>query len=185
LIDKNRVAAIKELIKREKIFQKDLAEMLGIEPQNLSRIIHSERVTDKTCRKIASLFPYYRIEWIYGIDPWPTIAEKEVAEDGAYNAANTIMDRVFKDRKNKKNNGMPAAKSAHEIEELIISLISEICEKENRDPDSFYLDYEAFSLLVATAHDSVRALVTQFINQDSRQQDTMKIIKSASILIGG
>lgn len=61
-----RSLRIKELLKEKGLKQKDLAEMLGRDPQNLSRDLVSGTVSDKTCRKIVELFPDYRIEWILG-----------------------------------------------------------------------------------------------------------------------
>lgn len=104
LSENKRVLAIKELIKREnqkkieykkncsknpkkckdckdseeckRFTQEKLAEMLEMEPQNLSRCLCSGKISEKMCRKIAKVFPEYRIEWLLGDDDFPTMLEK-------------------------------------------------------------------------------------------------------------
>lgn len=61
-----RVSRIKTLLKREGLKQKDLADALDIEPQNLSRCLCSGKVSDKMCRKIGDLFPKYNVMWLLG-----------------------------------------------------------------------------------------------------------------------
>lgn len=63
-----RVSRIKTLLKREGLKQKDLAEALEIEPQNLSRCMVSGKISEKMCRNIVECFPEYRIEWLLGDD---------------------------------------------------------------------------------------------------------------------
>ena len=63
-----RALRIKTLLKREGLKQKDLADALDIEPQNLSRCMVSGKISEKMCRKIVECFPEYRIEWLLGDD---------------------------------------------------------------------------------------------------------------------
>ena len=56
-IENKRVSAIKTVLEREGLKQKDLAEMIGIEPQNLSRCMVSG--------KISSLF-FSMLKFRYG-----------------------------------------------------------------------------------------------------------------------
>lgn len=67
-----RVERIKILLKLQKLDQKDLAEDLGMEPQNVSRFMRSGKVSEKTCRKIVKAYPKYRIEWLLGYDGYMT-----------------------------------------------------------------------------------------------------------------
>lgn len=64
--EEKRVFAIKELLKDKKMKQCKLAEMLGIEPQNLSRCLCSGKVSEKMCQKISDLFPEYNVMWLLG-----------------------------------------------------------------------------------------------------------------------
>ena len=61
-----RVSRIKTLLEREELKQKDLADMLDIEPQNLSRCLCSGKVSDKMCRNIGDHFPKYNVMWLLG-----------------------------------------------------------------------------------------------------------------------
>lgn len=63
-----RVSRIRTLLEREDLKQKDLADALDIEPQNLSRCMVSGKISEKMCRKIVECFPEYRIEWLLGDD---------------------------------------------------------------------------------------------------------------------
>lgn len=63
-----RVSRIRTLLDREGLKQKDLADALDIEPQNLSRCMVSGKISEKMCRKIVECFPEYRIEWLLGDD---------------------------------------------------------------------------------------------------------------------
>lgn len=67
-LENKRVLRIKTMLSREGLKQKDLAEALDMEPQNLSRCMVSGKITDKMCQKIVEKFPEYRIEWLLGND---------------------------------------------------------------------------------------------------------------------
>lgn len=75
-LEKTRVDRIKILLRREDLHQKDLADLLNMEPQNVSRFMKSGKVSEKTCRKIVKLYPEYRIEWLLGYDDVMTHAER-------------------------------------------------------------------------------------------------------------
>lgn len=66
--ENKRVLHILELLEREGIKRKDLALILEIEPQNLSRCLVNGKVSEKMCQKIIDHFPDYRIEWLLGYD---------------------------------------------------------------------------------------------------------------------
>lgn len=64
-----RVDRIKKIMEEEGIkHQIEFADSIGMEPQNLNRIIKSGKVAERTCRKIVDRFPRYRIEWLLGYD---------------------------------------------------------------------------------------------------------------------
>lgn len=71
-LENKRASNIKRLLKQKGLKQKDLADILDIEPQNLSRCLVSGKVSEKMCRKIVEHFPEYRIEWLLGDDDFPT-----------------------------------------------------------------------------------------------------------------
>ena len=84
--ENKRVSAIKTLLDSEGLTQEELAgmiyvkskktkELVPMEPQNLSRCLTSGNVSEKMCRRIAELFPGYRIEYILGYDDYPTTAD--------------------------------------------------------------------------------------------------------------
>ena len=64
--ENKRAFRIRELLKREGLKQKDLADLLDIEPQNLSRSLVSGNVSEKMCRNIGDLFPKYNVMWLLG-----------------------------------------------------------------------------------------------------------------------
>lgn len=92
--ENKRVTRIKIILEREHITQQDLADSLDppMEPQNLSRIMRTGKVTEKTCRKIVAVYPKYRIEWLLGYDDYMTIEDlidgtqrlKDLAADGMW-----------------------------------------------------------------------------------------------------
>ena len=87
-----RVERIKILLKREGIFQKDLAYDLEMEPQNFSRCMRSGKISEKTCRKIVKLFPEYRIEWLLGDDDFMTDIEWA---DNIQNMKDLVADSMW------------------------------------------------------------------------------------------
>lgn len=48
--------------------REDFADAINMLPQNFSRCMTSGKVSDKTCRKIATAFPNYRVQWLMGDD---------------------------------------------------------------------------------------------------------------------
>ena len=74
--EEKRVPRIKELMKREGIKQVDLADDLGMEPQNFSRILRTGKVSEKTCKKIVNLYPEYQLEWLLGYSDSMTQTEE-------------------------------------------------------------------------------------------------------------
>lgn len=67
---------IKGLLKENKKTQKWLAEQLYITPENLSLIVNGKRgLLLERGKKIASLFPGVRVEWLMGEDNFKTEAD--------------------------------------------------------------------------------------------------------------
>lgn len=89
--ENKRALRIRELLKREneeekklakienrkpkKINQAYLADLLDIEPQNLSRSLVSGNVSEKMCRNIGDLFPKYNVLWLLGDSDFMLIEE--------------------------------------------------------------------------------------------------------------
>lgn len=90
-----RVSRIKTLLKREGLKQKDLAEALEIEPQNLSRCMVSGKISEKMCRNIVECFPEYRIEWLLGYDDSMTTAEQFSNAIQTANEEATLLHKGF------------------------------------------------------------------------------------------
>ena len=68
---------LKKLIEREKIKQQELADLLFMSQQSISRIIQKKQsLTDQTARAIIKAFPDYRIEWLLGYDDVMTHTDK-------------------------------------------------------------------------------------------------------------
>ncbi len=78
--ESKRVTRIKIILEREHITQKDLADRLvdphdpkkSMEPQNLSRMMKTGKITEKTCQRIVAAFPEYRLNWLMGFDDYMT-----------------------------------------------------------------------------------------------------------------
>lgn len=90
--ENKRVSAIKTLLEHEGLKQKDLADRLDIEPQNLSRIMVSGKISEKTCRKIHELFPEYRLDWLLGDSPFMTDYEWA---DNVQNMKDLVADSMW------------------------------------------------------------------------------------------
>lgn len=71
-----RVEAIKELCKREKLTQTQLAALLEMPQQSLSRIMRNEAVSEDLAYRISEKFPQYSLEWFLGIDNNPTLKDQ-------------------------------------------------------------------------------------------------------------
>ena len=63
-----RVVRIKELMKEENLNQRQLAEMLHMTQQNLSRILTSQKISDVLMEEICIAFPEYSPDWLKGED---------------------------------------------------------------------------------------------------------------------
>lgn len=85
-VEEKRVSAIRELLKREGLKQHELAGRINVakkgqpfkpmEAQNLSRALTKRKVTDKLARRVWELYSdKYRIEWLLGLDDYPTYYE--------------------------------------------------------------------------------------------------------------
>lgn len=94
-IENKRVSAIKTVLEREGLKQKDLAEMIGIEPQNLSRCMVSGKISDKMCLKIARCFPGYLKDWFLGYEDAMTTAEKFSNALQTTNEESELLHRGF------------------------------------------------------------------------------------------
>ena len=114
-VEYKRVSAIKELLKRERLTQQELAGRINVakkghpfkpmEAQNLSRALTQNRVSDKLARKIWELFSdKYRIEWLLGYDDIPTLSEwadnvgveEAITSAGILGAFNTALKKKDK-----------------------------------------------------------------------------------------
>lgn len=87
-----RVSRIRTLLDREGLKQKDLADALDIEPQNLSRCMVSGKISEKMCRNIVECFPEYRIEWLLGDDDSMTDIEWA---DNIQNMKDLVADSMW------------------------------------------------------------------------------------------
>lgn len=76
----NRALAIQKIITDEKLTKKEFANIIGIQPQNLSRCLLSNKISEKMCRKIIEHFPKYKIEWLLGYDDYATDIEQVLAK---------------------------------------------------------------------------------------------------------
>lgn len=100
-LENKRVENIKALMKYEGLKQKDLAEILEIEPQNLSRSIVSGKISEKMCRKIGEHFPKYNIMWLMGDSD--LILKEDVYKnciaqsDARDNASLTLLDTALQE----------------------------------------------------------------------------------------
>lgn len=97
-IDFRRVDNIKTILKAEKMKQVDLADKIGMTPENLNRIIRLRHpLTEATAETICVYFPKYRKEWLLGYDPYMTEDEKTLAHNDGIrnNAPITVLDTAL------------------------------------------------------------------------------------------
>ena len=71
----NRANNVKKIMELEHINQKKLADLLGVTPQYLSRILTQKVITESTWEGLHVAFPQYRMEWLLGLDDYPTEQE--------------------------------------------------------------------------------------------------------------
>ena len=68
---------LKQLIGEQKITQNELSKMIFISPQTISKIVNgTASLTEPVAWSIIDKFPEYRIEWLLGIDDFPTERSK-------------------------------------------------------------------------------------------------------------
>lgn len=136
--ENKRVSRIKILMKREGIKQIDLADMLDMEPQNFSRIMTTGRVTEKTCKKIVSHYPQYRLQWLLGYDDCMTLED---------------LKRDLTAKLDDQNRACQI---------LIDSSIRNYCLMEGIDPETVSLDLE-YLILEAQLRDFCDGLVWNYL----------------------
>ena len=99
-IDMKRVENIKSLLKIEKLTQAKLADMIGMSPENLNRILRLRHpLTTATAESIHVAFnKKYRLEWIQGYSPYMTEEELSRSKDTSIrlNAPITVLDTALK-----------------------------------------------------------------------------------------
>ena len=75
-IDKKRGERLRMIALREDITQMKLSELLDCNPVHLSKIVNGARnLTEDMARKVVSLFPEYRLQWLLGYDDYATDEE--------------------------------------------------------------------------------------------------------------
>jgi hypothetical protein len=70
-----RVERINKFIERENLSQVKLAEAIGTQQQNISRMLKTKKVSEYIIRNIVIAFPDYREAWFLGYDDYPTYSE--------------------------------------------------------------------------------------------------------------
>lgn len=99
-IDMKRVENIKSLLKLEKLTQAKLADMIGMSPENLNRILRLRHpLTTATAESIHVAFnKKYRLEWIQGYSPYMTEEELSRSKDTSIrlSAPITVLDTALK-----------------------------------------------------------------------------------------
>ncbi len=76
-----RFERISELLEREKLTKKEFAERLEREPNNVSRILKSKKISEDFINSIINAFPDYQKEWLLGYGRIPTYTEAERARE--------------------------------------------------------------------------------------------------------
>ena len=99
-IDMKRVENIKSLLKLEKLTQAKLADMIGMSPEKLNRILRLRHpLTTATAESIHVAFnKKYRLEWIQGYSPYMTEEELSRSKDTSIrlSAPITVLDTALK-----------------------------------------------------------------------------------------
>ena len=99
-IDFKRVENIKSLLEDEKLTQAKLADMIGMTPENLNRILRLRHpLTTATAESIYHAFnKKYRLEWIQGYSPYKTDEELARSKDTSIrlSAPITVLDTALK-----------------------------------------------------------------------------------------
>ena len=67
-----RADRIAEFMKREGLTQFALAEKIGTQQQNISRMMNTKKVSETIIQNIIEVYPEYRKEWFFGFDDLPT-----------------------------------------------------------------------------------------------------------------
>ena len=116
---KLRASRIRTLLDREGLKQKDLADRLDIEPQNLSRSLVSGNVSEKMCRNIGDLFPKYNVMWLLGDSD--IMLTEEIRQDfiarshAADNACLQLLDSALREVCSREGIEIPTIDNIPEI----------------------------------------------------------------------
>lgn len=81
--------------------RKDFAHDLDMLPQNFSRDMKANKISEKACQRIIRIFPQYNLEWLLGYSDtkYKEDAEKEYATDQSIrlNAFITVLDTALRE----------------------------------------------------------------------------------------
>lgn len=140
---KIRVERIEELMsdlgyKHRKDFAHDIDEL----PQNFSRDMKNERITEKKCKKIISVFPEYSINWLLGY------SDTKYQEDAVRQYSNE------------------RAKEASSRFYILETALKEICALENIKVPTID-DIPEMLLLEAQLHDYAIALMNGYLHRNN------------------
>ena len=134
-----RAERVKTLIKREKITQTKLSEMLFRSQQNISAIVKAKiALTEDTAKQIIKLFPAYRLQWLLGYDDIMLHTEE------------------LKQMINRK------ADTAEAINEVIRLVADEICAREKIKRPTIPFLYD-FSILQTQLHDYAELIISDYL----------------------
>ena len=92
----NRIRSerLQKILNIEHLGQNDLAGMMDMEPQNLSRDIRNGKLSEKTCKRILTVLPEgkYSIQWLLGFSPYMNEQEEF---DAFFRESDRYTDMVF------------------------------------------------------------------------------------------
>ena len=171
-IDYSRSMNINAILKREGLKQRELADKIGMSPENLNRIIKLRRpLTEATAETIHAYFPKYRVDWIMGRDRYMTEEDRITSKENQIrnDAPITVLDTALLSVCHREGIDVPELKNIPELT-LLVSQLQDYAEMLMRNyihrTDSRFwtnLDYfheviqEKFSVNSDVAPDSVKS----------------------------
>ena len=88
---------LKQVLADQKMKQRELADILDCTKEHISYIVTGKRnLTEEHAKKIVTLFPHIRLEWLMGYDDFKTDNEKGINEFIQWGAENTSRRNAVK-----------------------------------------------------------------------------------------
>lgn len=154
-----RAERVKTIIQREKLNQKQLADVLNRTQQNINNIVQGKTgLTEEAAKQIIALFPHYRLQWLLGYDD--IMFHTDELRQVIHRKVNTAEAKI----------------------QVISLIVDDICKRENiTRPD---IPSSDFYVLQEQLHDYAELIISDYL-KNRKNSRTWKRIDNQAPMQGG